>query len=76
MKCFFNPNGKQIVSLENVSHINAESRTKSINIHYNPLFENTSGEVNTIPISSEEEMNRFMKMIFKILSEEKEEEKN
>lgn len=70
MKCFFNPNGKQIVSLENVSNIQADSRGKDILIRYTQKFENKSGEVNTIPVNSEEEMERFMKMIFKILSED------
>lgn len=70
MKCFFNPNGQQIVSLENVSNIQVDSHRKNILIRYVQKFENCCGEVNTVSTNSEEELERFMKMIFKILSED------
>ena len=70
MKCFFKPDGTQIVPLENVAQVSAMNKT--IRVRYLPRFAGISGQVIEIDCDTKKERENYMERIFEILSSDEE----
>lgn len=70
MKCFFKPDGTQIIPLENVAQVSAMNRT--IRVRYLPRFAGMSGQVIEIDCDTRKEREGCMEKIFEILSSDEE----
>ena len=70
MKCFFKPDGTQIVPLENIAQVSAMNKT--IRVRYLPRFAGISGQVIEIDCDTRKERESYMERIFEILSSDEE----